>query len=251
MLSPLPLPLPPRHANTLHQILASKAAPAGAGWWGANVIASEHMGLAGTDVAHFVTTALGDASAVWIGHCLFFFAKSMARPGAGIEMKKEVQSASLLGGATLSAGFVWQPACNVLATAPFFAAAAGTGAACDFAFFLGLRGFRAAFGRCAPTAFSAVAPPTAENRRDDAGLSLAVAGATGTFVGVVVDFADNPFIGTSVAILATASAASGCLSSAKATCLGFAAVQTVQNLGAAPGENWIDGCVVDGTYKTE
>ena len=251
MLSPLPLPLPPRHANTLHQILASKAAPAGAGWWGANVIASEHMGLAGTDVAHFVTTALGDASAVWIGHCLFFFAKSMAMPGAGIEMKKEVQTASLLGGATLSAGFVWQPACNVLATAPFFAAAAGTGAACDFAFFLGLRGFRAAFGRCAPTAFSAVAPPTAENRRDDAGLSLAVAGATGTFVGVVVDFADNPFIGTSVAILATASAASGCLSSAKATCLGFAAVQTVQNLGAAPGENWIDGCVVDGTYKTE
>ena len=92
------------------QVLVSKIAPAGAGWWGANIIASEYMGLAGTDVAYFATTALGDASAVWIGHCLFFFAKSTAMPGAGIEMKQEAQTASLLAGATLLSGFVWQPA---------------------------------------------------------------------------------------------------------------------------------------------
>jgi hypothetical protein len=66
----------------------------------------------------------------------------------------------------------------------------------------------------------------------------------------VVAFADNPFIGTPIAILATASTLSGCFSSAQATCLGFATMQSLQNLLYRRGANWIDGALVDGTYKT-
>ena len=66
----------------------------------------------------------------------------------------------------------------------------------------------------------------------------------------VVDFADNPFIGTPIAILATASTLSGCFSSSQATILGFSAVQSLQNLLWPRGANWIDGCLADGTYKT-
>ena len=60
----------------------------------------------------------------------------------------------------------------------------------------------------------------------------------------------SAFLGTSIAILATASTASGCFSSSQATILGFSVVQTLQNLLFPGGTNWIDGCVVDGTYKT-
>ena len=98
--------------------------------------------------------------------------------------------------------------------------------------------------------FPAVEGSTMANLRDDFTLSAAIGGATGTFVGVVVDFPDNPFLGTSIAILATASTASGCFSSSQATILGFSVVQTLQNLLFPGGTNWIDGCVVDGTYKT-
>ena len=97
---------------------------------------------------------------------------------------------------------------------------------------------------------SAVAGADGDNLKDDAALSVSIGGATGTFVGVVVDFADNPFIGTPIAILATASTLSGCFSSSQATIIGFAATQTAQNVMWPAGKNWIDGCLVDGTYKT-
>lgn len=225
----------------------SKIAPAGAGWWAANAFAADTLGFAGTDLGYFVTTGMGDALAVMGGHSLYFACKSKVVPSAGIEMSKELQTATLLGGATFLSGFVWQPLCNMLETAPFLAAAVGVGAGCGTAFFLGLRGVRTALGGGAAPA---IEPPTAPNLKDDACLSLSIAGATGTFVGVVIDFADNPFIGTSIAILAAASTASGCVSSAKATTLGFTMLQTIQNLAFPTGTNWIDGCVNNGTYKT-
>ena len=238
--------------KTMLEVCVSKIGPAGAGWWGANIYATECLGLTSTDLGYFCVTGLGDGGAVLVGHCTYFLIKSLVRPAAKIDMSKELQSGSLLGGAAFLSGFVWQPTCNVLEQAPFVCAALGTGAACGSAFFVGLRLLRATFSLVAPATFSAIGAPSAENLKDDAALSVAIAGATGTFVGVVVDFPDNPFLlsGSSIAILATASAASGCLSSAKATCLGFAAVQTAQNCLSPRGENWIDGCNVDGTYKT-
>lgn len=226
------------------EVLVSKIGPAGAGWWAANAFAADSLGFAATDLGYFAITGLGDASAVFCGHSLYFLCKSAVVPG--IDVGKEVQTGTLLAGATFLSGFVWQPICNVLETAPFLAAAAGVGVGCGSAFLLGLRGMRATLGGT----LSAIEPRTASNLNDDAALSVAIGGATGTFVGVVVDFADNPFLGTSIAILATASTASGCLSSAKATCLGFGVTQTVQNLVFPRGANWIDGCLVDGTYKT-
>lgn len=228
------------------EVCVSKIAPAGAGWWAANAYASDVMGFAGTDLGYFVITGLGDASAVFLGHCTYFMLKSIAASTAEIEMSKEVQTAAFLGGATFLSGFVWQPVCNALDTQPFMAAAAGVGAACGSAFFVGLRAGRTGLSSFLP----AVEGPTTANLKDDAALSTAIAGATGTFVGVVVDFSDNPFIGSSIAILATASTASGCFSSAKATVLGFSTVQTLQNLVTPRGINWIDGCLVNGTYKT-
>ena len=160
---------------------------------------------------------------------------------------------------------------NLFATLLHTQAAAGVGAGCGLAFFAGLRGGRVALSGLLP----AVEPPSLDNLKADAALSLSIGGATGTFVGVVPDFSDNPFLGpshlqrpslsesarrasctrcartgTPIAILGTASTASGCASSAQATCLGFTATQTLQNVTFPRGANWIDGCVVDGTYKT-
>ena len=224
------------------EVCASKIGPAGAGWWAANAYACQVLGFAATDLGYFVTTGLGDAGAVFTGHCAYFLLKSLAVPN--ISMAKEVQTATFLACATFLSGFVWQPMCNALADAPFWMAASGVGAACGSAFFVGLRGGRSLLP------FPAVEGPTLGNLRDDFTLSAAIGGATGTFVGVVVDFADNPFIGTSIGILATASTASGCFSSSQATILGFSAVQALQNMTFPRKTNWIDGCIVEGTYKT-
>lgn len=224
------------------EVLASKIGPAGAGWWAANAYADQVLGYGATDLGYFVTTGLGDAGAVFTGHMTYFLLKSLAV--SDISLTKEVQTATFLACATFLSGFAWQPVCNVLADAPFWTAAAGVGAACGSSFFVGLRGGRSLLP------FPAVEGPTMANLRDDFTLSVAIGGATGTFVGVVVDFADNPFLGSSIAILATASTASGCFSSSQATILGFSLVQAVQNLAFPKATNWIDGCVVDGTYKT-
>ena len=162
----------------------------------------------------------------------------------GVSFTKELQTGAFLGGATFLSGFIWQPICNAFETAPFLTAAAAVGAGCGSAFFVGLRAGRMLLP------FPAVEGGTMTNLRDDFTLSVAIGGATGTFVGVVDAFPDNPFIGTPIAILATATTASGCLSSSMATILGFSTTQALQNLLFPKGTNWIDGCLVDGTYKT-
>ena len=230
------------------EVCVSKIGPAGAGWWAANAFAADYLRYAPTDIGYFATTGLGDASAVFLGHSTYFLCKSMLVPSAKISMLAETQTATFLAGATFLSGFVWQPVCNIFESSPFAVAAAATGIGCGSAFFAGLRLGRTVLGSSG--LFSYVEPPNLANLKDDAALSVAIAGATGTFVGVVVDFPDNPFIGTSIGILATASTASGCFSSSQATILGFGATQTAQNLLFPKGSNWIDGCLVDGTYKT-
>ncbi len=228
--------------KVLTEVCVSKIGPAGAGWWAANAYA-DSIGYGATDMGYFAITGLGDASAVLLGHSVYFMLKSMLwRPD--ISVAKELQTGTHLAGATFLSGFAWQPICNVLAEQPFLVAAAGVGAGCGAAFFAGLR-----LGRYA-LPLPAVAGADGDNLKDDAALSVSIGGATGTFVGVVVDFADNPFIGTPIAILATASTLSGCFSSSQATILGFTATQTAQNVLWPAGKNWIDGCLVDGTYKT-
>ena len=227
--------------KVLTEVCLSKIGPAGAGWWAANAYA-DSIGYAATDVGYFAITGLGDASAVFLGHSVYFVLKKLWRPD--ISVVKELQTGTHLAGATFLSGFAWQPICNVLAEQPFLVAAAGVGTGCGTAFFAGLR-----LGRYA-LPLPAVAGADGDNLKDDAALSVSIGGATGTFVGVVVDFADNPFIGTPIAILATASTLSGCFSSSQATIIGFAATQTAQNVLWPAGKNWIDGCLVDGTYKT-
>ena len=241
------LPTLPSRFGALAEVCVSKIGPAGAGWWAANAYAADSLGFAATDTAYFAITGLGDACAVWLGHSVYFLIKSLSvQRHAGISMRKELQTATHLAGATFLSGFVWQPLCNALEAQPFAVAAAGVGAGCGMAFLAGLRLGRAVL----PMRMPAVANSDSANLKADAELSLAIAGATGTFVGVVAEFGDNPFIGTPVAILATASTLSGCWSSSQATILGFAAMQGAQNLVWPAGKNWIDGCVVGGTYKT-
>lgn len=224
------------------EVCVSKIGPAGAGWWAANAYAADVMGFASTDLGYFCVTGFGDASAVFLGHSTYFLLKSLM--AKDISVAKELQTGGFLAGATFLSGFAWQPICNIFETAPFLTAAAAVGAGCGSAFFVGLRAGRSLLP------FPAVEGPTTTNLRDDATLSVAIGGATGTFVGVVIDFADNPFIGTPIAIIAAASTASGCVSSSMATILGFSVTQTLQNLVFPKGTNWIDGCLVDGTYKT-
>ena len=107
------------------EVCLSKIGPAGAGWWAANAYA-DSIGYAATDVGYFAITGLGDASAVLLGHSVYFVLKKLWRPD--ISVVKELQTGTHLAGATFLSGFAWQPICNVLAEQPFLVAAAGVGA---------------------------------------------------------------------------------------------------------------------------
>ena len=77
------------------------------------------------------------------------------------------------------------------------------------------------------------------NLKADGMLSVAIGGATGAFVGTDVSFADNwmrPLLGVEEGM----SDIAGCVTAGSSTAIGFAALQTVENVAVPAGKNWVD-----------
>lgn len=163
------------------ELTVSKIFPAGFGWQSSSIVADEYLGYAPDSVAFALTTGLGDAIGVMLGHCAYFAAKKSITEDDNINMDREAQTGLLLAGAAFCSGTVWQPLVDVLqgAELSFFQVFAGTWVGCGTAFYLGLRGARTILSG----PFKYIHAPTFENNLNDKSLSVAIGGATGFFVG--------------------------------------------------------------------
>ena len=219
------------------EVTVSKIFPAGFGWQYGSVIAG-NLGYTGTDLGFALATGVGDATGVLLGHTLFYAVKSTF--DSSVKMSQEVQTGVFLASAALCSGGVWQPLVNLFQLSgqlPFEAVATGTGVGCTLAFFGGLRGFRAIYSN-----FMDIEAGNYANLKKDASLSLAIGGASFGFVGTDVNYlaGQGNFLRPLVGVEAADSVITGCVKAGASTALGFAALQTAQNLAYQKGKNWTD-----------
>ena len=215
------------------EVTVSKIFPAGFGWQAASVVAA-NAGAAPNSLAFFMMTGFGDLLGVLGGHVGYMAAKKSA--GFNVDLSKELDTGLWLGSAAFCSGFVWQPTLNACVDLglSFNASATGVFGACTLAFYGGLRLFRYLY-----SPFTSVEPNNYKNLKADAGLAVAVGGATGCFVGTDITFADNwlrPVVGIEDG---TGDIAAQVIAGSS-TALGFMAVQSAQNVAMSKGKNWID-----------
>ncbi|MGB1601803.1 MAG: hypothetical protein ACPIOQ_54250, partial [Promethearchaeia archaeon] len=215
------------------EVTVSKIFPAGFGWQAASAVAGS-AGMAPTSLPFFITTGLGDFAGVMGGHVAYMAAKKSA--GFKVNLGKEVDTGLWLGSAAFCSGFVWQPTLNACVDLglTFNQSATGVFSACTLAFFGGLRMFRMLY-----SPLTSVEPNNYQNLKADAGLAVAVGGATGCFVGTDITFADN-WLRPVVGIEDGTSDMVAQVIAGSSTGLGFLAVQSAQNLTLPKGKNWID-----------
>merc|ERR1711998_311871 len=118
----------------------------------------------------------------------------------------------------------------------FTASLASVGMACTLAFYLGLRLMR----RALSPIMKAVEPNNYANLKADYGLSCAVGGATGFFVGTDVTFGASNWLINVVGIKEGVAAIAGMCLAGLSTSLGFMATQFIQALFRPKGKCWID-----------
>lgn len=220
-----------RFAYTL-EVLVSKIFPAGAGWQASSVYVADQMYGLGADTAGFaLITGIGDGSAVVVGHSLFYGIKN-----GFSDFGAQVQTGVWLGTAAFMAGGIWQPAVNAFSGMGFNPCLAATGGVCAAFFFAGLRLGRMVYG----SVFSAIPSGTGANMSTDAQLSVAIGGGTACFVGTDVSFGDANWLRGIVGIEETTADLLGCAKAGTSTFLGFAALQTVQNVAVPAKSCWTD-----------
>lgn len=213
-------------------VIGSKIFPAGFGWQAASVAAGS-MGHASDTLGFALLTGAGDFAGVLAGHTLYTVSKTYY---TGVDANKAGLPVGLwLASAAFCSGTAWQPTVNALAALDlgFVPTAIATGAVTGTTFYAGLRAGRQLF---TPIGLE---PPSANNAYSDAMLSVSIGGATGTFVGTDVSFADNalrPLFG----VEASMTSLEGMVRAGASTSTGFLAVQAVQNLALPPGANWLD-----------
>jgi hypothetical protein len=221
------------------EVTVSKIFPAGFGWQTSSVIAETHLGYATDSLQFALTTGLGDAVGVLVGHTTYFAAKSLALSDASINMKREFQTGVLLGSAAFCSGSAWQPIVDVLqgANLSFLQVFSGTWVVCGTAFYLGLRGARTILSGF----MEHVHEPTYKNSLNDASLSIAIGSATGFFVGTdAVYLPDQNFLINVVGIQDGTGDLTAAAIAGSSTALGFGTCQMGFNAIFPPGKCWND-----------
>eukprot|EP00465_Bigelowiella_longifila_P012199 CAMPEP_0185263724 /NCGR_PEP_ID=MMETSP1359-20130426/16056_1 /TAXON_ID=552665 /ORGANISM="Bigelowiella longifila, Strain CCMP242" /LENGTH=261 /DNA_ID=CAMNT_0027851461 /DNA_START=145 /DNA_END=930 /DNA_ORIENTATION=- len=221
----------PQRFQLTGEVIVSKIFWAGFGWQGSSIVADK-LGYSAESIAFAGTTGVGEALAVMAGHSLFYTVIK------GSDASKEISTGLWLGTGTLFSGTAWQPVVNALVsmTDNFFpAVAAGTMIACGSAFYAGLRVGRALWGEVLGLP---VAERDYENLNSDAGLSVAIGGATAMFVACDPSAAMNIFA-VPFGVLETDSNVLGMIKAGGATATGYGIVQAWQNFFPR-GRNWMD-----------
>jgi len=221
------------------EVTVSKIFPAGFGWQTSSIVADQYLGYSPDSMSFALTTGLGDAIGVFLGHSAYFAAKKAVTADASINMKREVHTGTLLASAAFCSGTAWQPLVDALqgANLSFSSVFAGTWVGCGTAFYLGLRG-----GRTILSGFlEHVHEPTYENSKTDTSLSVAIGGATGFFVGTDAAYLpDQNFLIDIVGIQDGTPDLTGCAIAGTSTGLGFLAAQTPMNMIFPSGKCWND-----------
>lgn len=186
------------------ETIVSKIFPAGAGWQAASLVA------AGADPVTFaLATGAGDGLGVLMGHTTYETLKGgQGRPPPGT-----LGTGALLGSAAFCSGTAWQPTVDLLSDTPLVVV--GTGAVCAGVFLVGLRAGRRVYPvpRDVPLA-------------KDAQLAASIGGACGAFVCTDPTLPLNP-LADAVGI---APDEAGVLKAGASTSIGFATLQSAQNL---------------------
>ena len=221
------------------EIAVSKLLPGGFGWQAASLVApfeADTLGFA-------LSTGVGDAIGVAIGHFSWFAAKKAVTGNSSINLAAERDTALWLGSACVFSGGAWQPLVNFLhdtAGCSFNQTVAGVTVGCGAMFFLGLR-----LGRMLYSGWTTVAPDEYGNLKADAYLSLAIGGATGAFVGTDVSFmtaagTEQNWLRPLLGVEDSTADLVGCLTAGSSTALGYSTLQSVQNVVLPAGKNYLD-----------
>mmetsp|Transcript_4383 Transcript_4383/g.5371 ORF Transcript_4383/g.5371 Transcript_4383/m.5371 type:complete len:289 (-) Transcript_4383:139-1005(-) len=221
------------------EVIVSKIFPAGFGWQSSSILAENYLGYAPDTTAFALTTGLGDAVGVLVGHCGYYAIKKAVTGNDKILMKREFDTGVLLASAAFCSGSLWQPLVDVLqgANLSFNAVFCGTWVGCGTAFYAGLRIGRTVF----PSILEYVEEPTYENSKTDASLSVAIGGATGFFVGTDAAYLpDQNFLIDVVGIKDGTPDLLGCAIAGSSTALGFGAAQTGLNMVYPAKKCWND-----------
>lgn len=224
--------------TTTFEVTVSKIFPAGFGWQTASIVAENNLGYAPDTLNFALTTGLGDAIGVLLGHVSFYGLKKTLYDGS-INMSKEVHTGILLGSAAFCSGTAWQPLVDLLqgANYSFFTVFSGTWVGCGTAFYLGLRGTRTILGGY----LEHIEEPTVENNMNDKALSAAIGGATGFFVGTDAAYLpDQNFLIDMFGIKDGTPDLMGCAIAGSSTAMGFLAAQSVENVVYPAGKCWND-----------
>lgn len=215
------------------EAIVSKLFPAGCGWQTASIIA-DNAGYLPTTLPFFLSAGLGEGLAVGLGHITYYSLKDRVK-GLKSDVSLQRGSALQLGTAAAMSGTVWQPSVNLLSQHGFSTAAIGTFGICGLTFFSGLKLSRSFWGLFPGITLEG---NNRANLRNDALLSVSVAGAAGLFVATDVSLANN-FLAAYFGVTDQMSNLAGIGTAGMSTAVGFTAIQTVQNTFMK--RNWIDG----------
>ena len=221
------------------EVIVSKIFPAGFGWQSSSIVAEEYLGYSADSMSFALTTGLGDAIGVLLGHCGYYAAKKAVTGNSKILMKREFDTGFLLASAAFCSGTLWQPLVDALQGSglSFTGVFAGTWVGCGTAFYAGLRAGRTIL----PSFLTYVEEPTYDNSKTDASLSVAIGGATGFFVGTDVAYLpEQNFLINIVGIQDATPALAGCALAGSSTGLGFGVSQSALNIVYPSGKCWND-----------
>lgn len=226
-----------RRTQVTAEVAISKIFPAGFGWHTAATMA-DGAGFGSTDIGFFVCTGLGDGLGVFAGHQLWLTAKKAITGDDTINLEAEAQTGILLASAAFCSGGAWQVAVNAFQSAglSFNTTMIATTGVCGMAFFTGLRLGRQVYGPI----FAGVDTPNYANLKADAALSVAVGGAAGCFVGTDVSYAGANWLRPVVGVEEFHAATTASVLAGSSTVLGFAGVQSAENMIYPKDKCWVD-----------
>jgi hypothetical protein len=223
---------------TTVEVIVSKIFPAGFGWQAGSVMAAD-LGYASDSLVFALSTGVGDALGVLLGHSAYYGCKKALIGSENINMTKEVQTGMFLGSAAFCSGTVWQPLVLFLQGTGlnFNGVMLGTWLGCGTAFYLGLRANRILL----PRFLSHVDPCTEENKGKDAALAVSIGGATGFFVGTDTAYLPTQnFLIDIVGIHSGTPSLPSCVIAGSSTSLGFMTAQSGLNVLYPAGKCWND-----------
>jgi len=214
------------------EIAVSKLFPGGFGWQAGSVIAG-NMGYKATEIPLWLFTGVGDLLGVFLGHMVYMAIKKSILPSKKT-LGDEFGVGIWLGTAAFCSGTFWQPTVNLFAGLGFAfpMVALFTTIVCSGAFLTGLRAGRRIYNPLG------IEKAHSRNFAEDAGLSVAIGGASGMFVGTDITIPKN-CLDSFVGVYPDMTPVEGCIKAGTSTAVGFTLFHSIQNTRAQASSAYV------------